>query len=534
MSTSKVDNSRRRLLATMIVRDEAAVLAQTIQSAQVVADEVWVLDTGSTDGTAELAERLGARVSRTLWEADFAQARNHLLEEVDADWVLWLDAGEQVVPETALELRQFVDQQADPRKVYLIMVELPPAQAGACPEQAAQVRLMPLRPELRFVGRVRETLLPAADRAGLELDLAPGRILRHARHHCPEVKARKAQRDLNLVAKESEELGQAPPRLLLAAGEAYSNLKDYERARTALAQALRIAPRGSTEMLEAYYGLLAVLEAEGAAPQAKLPICLEALEIYPLDAQLLCAMGSYLQAANHLELAARSYQMAVQYGQVNLQTWHLKDLAEMAAACLGLVRQVQGQHEEALRVYQDAIHRYPESARLRRRLLEVCIKLGRLEQALSAASGLKLDPAQREAMEQAIRGACKATDGHWVAALGHLQSAYLLGCRDPICLKWLAVTLLSHGQWQAASPIVQQWLHQEPQNAEAQAYQSAIERQAWAGEAEQETPASGEVPSAVRYIRIDPATTVLDCLAPQWPAAQSDASVNPAPEAGGM
>jgi glycosyltransferase involved in cell wall biosynthesis len=60
----------------LMVRNEEEKLAGCLQSAADLADETIVVDTGSTDGTRELAARLGARVFEFPWVDDFAAARN--------------------------------------------------------------------------------------------------------------------------------------------------------------------------------------------------------------------------------------------------------------------------------------------------------------------------------------------------------------------------------------------------------------------------------------------------------------------------
>lgn len=79
---------------TMIVRNEARCIARCIQSAQSVVDSVTVCDTGSTDGTVEIARNLGAHVVHAVWQDDFSAARNVSLDHSQADWNLVLDADE--------------------------------------------------------------------------------------------------------------------------------------------------------------------------------------------------------------------------------------------------------------------------------------------------------------------------------------------------------------------------------------------------------------------------------------------------------
>lgn len=80
----------------MIARNEATRLEAALASVRGVADEIIVTDTGSTDGTPELAARLGARVNHYTWRHDFAAARNACQEHARGEWILWLDADERL------------------------------------------------------------------------------------------------------------------------------------------------------------------------------------------------------------------------------------------------------------------------------------------------------------------------------------------------------------------------------------------------------------------------------------------------------
>lgn len=87
------------LSVAIIARDEADRLPDAIRSVP-FADEVLVLDSGSTDGTPEVASALGARVLRTDWPGFVAQ-KNRALEAARNAWVLALDADERVSPALA-------------------------------------------------------------------------------------------------------------------------------------------------------------------------------------------------------------------------------------------------------------------------------------------------------------------------------------------------------------------------------------------------------------------------------------------------
>lgn len=88
--------SALRISLCMIVRDEAARLPRALASVRGVADELCVLDTGSRDGTPEIARAAGARVASAAWTDDFAAARNLALALATGAWVLVLDADEEL------------------------------------------------------------------------------------------------------------------------------------------------------------------------------------------------------------------------------------------------------------------------------------------------------------------------------------------------------------------------------------------------------------------------------------------------------
>ena len=524
MTRSTHSAPRPRLSVAMIVRNEQDVLPDSIQSVRSIADEIVVLDTGSTDQTLAVAGRLGAVVGQTVWSNDFAAARNACLRLVTGDWVLWLDAGERLAADSARQLREFVDQQADRQKAYLLLVEVPPADAAASGEQAARLRLMPNRGDLRFEGRVRETLQPSIAAAGLAVGTAPGRIVRHARQHDPARKALKARRDLELAHLEIGEHDEPPLRVLLAMGEAYSDLGLGEQARGLFRKAIDRAVKGSTDMLEAYYGLLTALEGDPLLRDLQLSVCLEALELFPFDAQLLLAMGNYLQGQQRLDLAARAFDTAVKYGQADPATWHLTELAEVAAVCLSLTLQLQGSHELALEVLQEALKRHADSPRLVRYLLDLHAKHGRCEEALALAGRLPLAPGELALLGTAIRGACKAVEKDWTAALGHLQSAYVAGCHDPFLLRWLSVALLSNGQIEAAEPVLSEWHQLEPNSAELRTYLAALRQFGEATPAKQQ-PAAEQAPGGAggRQCRVDQRTAVPPIAPPISPAVATPA-----------
>lgn len=97
------------LSVAIIARDEVDRLERAIRSVP-FADEVLVLDSGSTDGTVALAEGLGARVLRTDWPGYVAQ-KNRALSACQHRWVLSLDADEHLDAALAEAVRAALSQE---------------------------------------------------------------------------------------------------------------------------------------------------------------------------------------------------------------------------------------------------------------------------------------------------------------------------------------------------------------------------------------------------------------------------------------
>jgi glycosyltransferase involved in cell wall biosynthesis len=74
----------------------------------IFADEVIIVDSGSTDHTLQIASELGAKVTYNPMTEGFAGQRNFALLQTKAQWVLFLDADERITPELALEIQGIV------------------------------------------------------------------------------------------------------------------------------------------------------------------------------------------------------------------------------------------------------------------------------------------------------------------------------------------------------------------------------------------------------------------------------------------
>jgi glycosyltransferase involved in cell wall biosynthesis len=104
---------RSTLSVTIITLNEADNLERTLASVR-FADEIVVVDSGSTDRTVEIAKSFGAKVFSEAWKG-FALQKNSAIDKCVGTWVLSLDADEELTAESQAEIRSMLE--ADERTV---------------------------------------------------------------------------------------------------------------------------------------------------------------------------------------------------------------------------------------------------------------------------------------------------------------------------------------------------------------------------------------------------------------------------------
>ncbi|HEY9667173.1 MAG TPA: glycosyltransferase family 2 protein [Coleofasciculaceae cyanobacterium] len=97
METSSESPSKPVLSLCVIAKNERENLSRCLASVKPYVDEMIVVDTGSEDETPEIARQYGAKVISFEWCDDFAAARNYSISKASGDWILVLDADEELV-----------------------------------------------------------------------------------------------------------------------------------------------------------------------------------------------------------------------------------------------------------------------------------------------------------------------------------------------------------------------------------------------------------------------------------------------------
>ncbi|MEZ4835263.1 MAG: glycosyltransferase family 2 protein [Caldilineaceae bacterium] len=95
------------LIAVILTKNEAHHVADCVASLRAWTDAVVVWDSGSEDGTQDRARAAGALLVQRPFD-DYAHQRQAVLDSLDAEWILFIDADERATPELATEIQSAI------------------------------------------------------------------------------------------------------------------------------------------------------------------------------------------------------------------------------------------------------------------------------------------------------------------------------------------------------------------------------------------------------------------------------------------
>jgi glycosyltransferase involved in cell wall biosynthesis len=147
----------------MIVKNEEKNIEKALGWAKPVAYEQIVVDTGSTDNTVKLAEKMGAKVFDFEWINDFAAAKNYAIEQATGNWIAFLDADEYFTTEDAAKLIKELEHIEGKKKSHIktTILNMPWVHLNDNNEVTGigeQTRVFRNIKEIRYVGKIHEQI----------------------------------------------------------------------------------------------------------------------------------------------------------------------------------------------------------------------------------------------------------------------------------------------------------------------------------------------------------------------------------------
>lgn len=209
----------------MIVRNEENYLADCLESVKDIADEIVVVDTGSTDDTLKIAELYKARIYSFKWIDDFSAARNFALSKSNGRWVFYLDADERLSPGSVQIIKEIIsrDEKAG------VSCKVVSRNSDNCTSQNMfYTRMFYNDPALKFTGAIHEQIDPSLVANAYSLYHSEIQI-DHIGYDIPwQQLSEKAERNLWYLLKEYEK--NPTSYIAYQIGNTYSILNDVQNS----------------------------------------------------------------------------------------------------------------------------------------------------------------------------------------------------------------------------------------------------------------------------------------------------------------
>ncbi|MDV4150902.1 glycosyltransferase [Clostridium sp. AL.422] len=225
----------------MIVKNEENTLSRCLESVKDIVDEIILVDTGSTDNTVEIAKGYGAKVFFYKWDNSFANARNYSLSKASKDWILIMDADDELVKEDKDKVNLLINNEENKLNAYF----------GETLSYSGEIKNYNIYSNLnirfirngkgyKFIGDIHEQITPGSDNEKKQgfLGLVDIRFYHYGYLNETIIKKNKRKRNMDIIEKM---LNNDPNNafMLYNMGVEYSAKGDYSEALKYLNQAYK-------------------------------------------------------------------------------------------------------------------------------------------------------------------------------------------------------------------------------------------------------------------------------------------------------
>ena len=220
-----------KLSACVITKNEEKNMPDWLQCMRAVADEIIVVDTGSTDNTVQIAQEGGAKLYNFKWINDFSAAKNYAISQATGDWIMFLDADETFTDGAQKVFRQEMERFHRDKSVACLlcrMYDIDTDNDNRVFNTALLPRIFRRSPHIKYVGAVHEQL--ENHQGNKRMVFAEKLEINHTGYSSSIVLS-KTERNLPILLKELEEADTEKQRLKLYPYlmDAYNILGQYDK-----------------------------------------------------------------------------------------------------------------------------------------------------------------------------------------------------------------------------------------------------------------------------------------------------------------
>ena len=352
-----------KLSACVITKNEEENIGTWLASMKKIADEMIVVDTGSTDRTVEMAKEAGARVFHHAWQNDFAAAKNAALEKAKGDWILFLDADEHFSPQTLPKVRPLLEKvEASPKPIVGVicrLINIDKDQGNRFMGAIFQLRIFRNSRDLRYEGKIHEHIVDVR-REEHEMFATPKLVIFHTGYSLHLVR-KKLERNLDFLRQKEEAQGESVDDALHYM-DCYYGLGDFARAaeyaRKAIASKIIYMGREGAE----YWGLVRALLAQKRPKEEILPVLEEAMAKYPDLAEFPMEVGLLAWEERDYLLAEKMFRRGMACRKktpTSLRADNSLQMFPFVCASLGKIETMKGRRTEAFDLFLRAVKEYP-------------------------------------------------------------------------------------------------------------------------------------------------------------------------------
>ena len=335
-----------RISQCMIVKNEEKNIEQALSWGKGIVWEQIVVDTGSTDRTVEIAEKMGAKVYHFPWIDDFAAAKNFAIDKAGCEWIAFLDADEFFTAEDAGKLLNCIEKIQDTEYEGIMTGWVHLDNDGKIMAVQSQIRIFRNLPQIRYVRRIHEYLRVNGERSVRMADMVETLSIYHTGYGKRESgKKVGSSRNLRLLQMELKDHPDDYELHGLLANE-YLAMDDMEQAEQSYRRSVALMPEemyGVYDMTTSgtWYRLLELLMAcERAGDEELLKIYSQAVQNWPEEADYDYLMGKYYVSRKDYRSAeahlSRALELLEKYGKAAKSAFlsaNLMKTYELLAIC---------------------------------------------------------------------------------------------------------------------------------------------------------------------------------------------------------